>query len=215
MLICVVSYPRSGQVWLTRVLAAALNCPVRTYLPQDSGRDVAASGGNRTGEHQVTRAHWLSPEYKPPPDKTIHLVRDPRDLVCSWAHYANCSMIEATERICTSVPWKTFVTVEAQDAVCFVKYEDLLENPVEEVRSCILACGIAPHGYLIKKAVQEESFNSRKNKIQKGDVGWSVDRDHHHLNKGIAGRWREELSDVQIASIETACKEPMERFGYL
>jgi len=77
-----VSFPRSGSTWLNRLLADLLFAS--TY---DTNGVLVERGGD------VWRVH-KSHTFNPLPDPTIHILRDPRDVVVSSAHYRCMDNIE-------------------------------------------------------------------------------------------------------------------------
>ena len=85
----VVGYPKSGCVWLTRLVAELMECPASGFL-EESGDDMAAEGHTRISQFCVVRAHQQWHELAPhlhDSSKVIYIVRDPRDVAISGAHY--------------------------------------------------------------------------------------------------------------------------------
>ena len=81
----VIGYPKSGNVWMTRLVADALDSP--SYGGLEKAKDVlGAEGHDRQGSHEIIRAHYSRLD-KPPEitedSKVIYVVRDLRDVVVS------------------------------------------------------------------------------------------------------------------------------------
>jgi hypothetical protein len=71
----IVSFPRSGSTWLNRLLADFLSAS--TY---DTNRVLVEKGDS---DWRVYKSH----AFHPLPGPTIHILRDPRDVAVSSAHY--------------------------------------------------------------------------------------------------------------------------------
>ncbi len=230
MLIAVYSMPRSGQVWLTRLLADAIGCPTFTWLPQDGGRDIALEGLDRESEHRVTRAHSISHLNWPKADAIVHLVRDPRDVLVSTKHfrYATETWRAAADEVLCG--WNNYARQALQwegfghaDIVFALTYEALLANPVAEVERVVSGCVADWSHARIADAVERQAF-ARKRSALLADTPDAADRqgrfrhrtNARHMRRGVAGGWRDELPQGTAERVLRDCDDDLlQHFGYL
>lgn len=92
----VAGYPKSGNTWLTRLLAELVHCPVEGFWSQPENNEIAIEGKERESEYRCFKAHHLYSQlldsYKTfgnGSEKVIYIVRDPRDVVVSATFFFN------------------------------------------------------------------------------------------------------------------------------
>lgn len=164
----------------------------------------------------------------------VYLVRDPRDVVCSYADYKGCSIdkaIEDMENVGHTVgvgdsyaweflsSWSNHVTSWAGDSrpagVVPVKYETLLEEPRKTFSIIVNTLGLPYKGKPeILRAVEEASFASLRKKEQRDGFNESKHEGNAFFRKGKAGAWKGILSLGQLKRIEASHGEVMESMGY-
>lgn len=208
-------------MWLTRLLAQAIGCPVHTWLPQDVGKDVAMEGADRESEHRVTRSHGISDEYKPDPDFRIHLMRDPREVAVSNAFYWDPTpglpnnLQAAVDQVAEG--WPKFTADLHEIADTAIRYEDLLDDPVTWVKFITNTIGIPVALDDVQRAVDEQDWQRKRDGIEAGTVahGWDKGAAIRHIGqKPEVGRWRKHLSPPQVRTLEDACGHQMRLHGY-
>ncbi|NNC84988.1 MAG: hypothetical protein HKN75_02835 [Bacteroidia bacterium] len=87
--IIIVGYPKSGNTWITRLVAELVQCPVVGFLYSDLF-ETAIEGLDRQSEYECYKSHhqWheLNDEDKQNA-KIIYVLRDPRDISISGRPY--------------------------------------------------------------------------------------------------------------------------------
>lgn len=87
--VIVTGYPKSGNTWATRLVAELIGCPVVGFW-NSKKKEIAREGTERTSTYRCFKAHQSVPELLAQAAATsriIYIVRDPRDVVVSAAHY--------------------------------------------------------------------------------------------------------------------------------
>lgn len=89
--IIVSGYPKSGNTWLTRLVAELVDCPVKGFF-NSNHNEMAIEGGDRVSDYACYKSHHQFHELTPKrrsSDKIIYIIRDPRDITLSGQFYFN------------------------------------------------------------------------------------------------------------------------------
>ena len=163
----------------------------------------------------------------------IYIVRNPLDIVLSFADFQGCSTdttiaIMATDGFATPTnernvsehmaSWSQHVaswTAGGNRGVHVVRYEDLLEQPLRSFTGIVEYLGQKFERKRIERAIGHASFDSLRR--QEEQHGFSEKPAHQKafFRKGTAGQWRRELTPEQAARVIADHREQMARFGYL
>jgi hypothetical protein len=87
--IIIAGYPKSGNTWLTRLVAEIVNCPVAGFWNSNHD-EIAIEGLERKSNFKCYKSHHEYFHLKDLDDaqnKIIYIVRDPRDIVISGTKY--------------------------------------------------------------------------------------------------------------------------------
>ena len=168
----------------------------------------------------------------------IYLVRDPRDVVLSYSYHLNKS-IEFTfnlmkqnsfgevthqgnsinEVVMSSwaehyKSWKNYSSVKK----IIIKYEDLILNTYETFFKIINYLnkinGLIIDGEMIKKSIDNTSFQKLQNLEKKGGFKESESKSGVFFRKGKSGNWKNELDEKIVSQIEQTFKEEMKELNY-
>lgn len=215
-LFVVTGLERSGTIWLTRLLADALQLPSQTRPhnpPFTFADDPAVWGENREGKF-IRRLHeWpstldlagVSRTYELP---YIVIVRDPRDTAISQAHFYNHDPNARARWLAggETSNWQRFYLGWLRDDRCLthIRYEDLLANTRQELIKLLGNLYIDeiadyPPEDQIKAAIEANSFANMDNPLKR---------------IGKARNWEGILTPDTLAEIDRASGEGMRRFGY-
>ena len=174
----------------------------------------------------------------------IHIVRDPRDVVVSFAHHNNQSIEKTTEMINKNfalgaskkerVPvymgswsfnynsWKIF---KNKEKYLLIKFEDLIQNKEENFKKILdfikklTKSKFEIDDKKIKKILQQIEFEKLKKLEEK--EGFSEAKTDKKGKKiaffrlGKINNWKSRLDTNIKTSIEVACQKEMKELGYL
>jgi hypothetical protein len=229
--VVICGYPKSGNTWITRLVADMLDCPVVGYLNGARAHaEEASEGHHRVSDHEVYKSHiecaFLA--LKRSIHSFVYVLRDPRDVVCSGAHYFD--LVRFHERYGPGAdryeamtitllrggvytgckrPWRDHVRQSFPGNVCTVRYEDMLAFPVQELTRIADSIGRTVPRSQLEAAISRQSFDARKEMEAENSNSPAL------LRNGVAGAYRKELSPVLSAMIEMELRPELEDFGYL
>jgi len=166
---------------------------------------------------------------------TILIVRDPRDVACSWAHHFGQTLDRAVVDICTpDLTWKSnpmsglgqqtvgswsehFRSWKDQSGVVvqLIRYEDLLAEPIAVLSRVFAGIGLDVSMARIEQAIAATQFD--KLQRREAEVGFheaSIRAPSGFFRRGQAGGWRDDLSEANVMRIEEAHHDAMTELGY-
>lgn len=215
----ITSYPKSGNTWTRFLIANLIHTtePV-TFInighilpdPEWQSRNVLK---NCSRPRVIKSHHPFDPRYK----KVVFIVRDPRDIVLSQRHFQiKRGLLKPDIPIEEFV--RRFVKGETSDYgswgqnvgswliarrntpdFLLLRYEDLLERPVEGLEQIATFLGLNPSRNLLMRAVERSSADHmRKLEKQQADkwvVTKSTRKDMPFMRSARAGGWKSELPD--------------------
>jgi len=199
MTITVAGYPRSGTVWVARLLGDALDYPV-TGLKGGRGT-IAAEGLDRKGNGRVIHAHILPDHRLSNQGKVVLVVRDPRDVAVSAAAFWEWTLEETLDKMIDGPgpvelpPWQDYTDAWRAVNVPTVLYEDLQVCPQLVLEKLLEQLGEHPRRPL-HRVIWRQSFAVKRYEIEQNGDGYPFGREAQlqHLRHGTSGEWEQRLS---------------------
>lgn len=163
----------------------------------------------------------------------IYVVRNPLDVVLSYAHHLGISLDQAATIMETkgfetaatpeTVPehqsdWSSHVyswTGMANPALLVLRYEDMTANPVKSFGAVAKFLGMKVTGQRLKRAIRFSSFKEMRNQEDKAGFVERTPAQDYFFRSGRAGGWRKQLTDDLVRRIVMRHREQMERFRYI
>lgn len=234
--IYIAGYPKSGNTWLTRLLADVLNSPSGGCMPEEDAKEIATEGQDRPGPYIVRKGHFvLIDDDGPGPvvplphrlawkrltnERIVFLVRDPRDICVSGAYHWHTTPEQFLDRmikgdVARCGRWDEYCEGYAAHlamATGFVlaQYEKLLKDPYTETYSLIKQ--ILPNSRIqnkrFKKAIDRQSFAARAAGKDEAELR------RNNMRKGVVGDWRNHFTPAMNERIWNEFGWMMERLGY-
>ena len=163
----------------------------------------------------------------------LYVVRNPLDLVMSYADHLGLTIDEAIEAMAregglsqatdTNITefinsWSTHVkswTQAPHPGLLTVRYEDMLDNTVKTFTKVAHFLGLKPSRQRIVKAIRFSSFKELRK--QEDESGFKERSEHSKkfFRAGKKGQWRAQLSEEQVRRMVEYHREQMKRFKYL
>ena len=165
-------------------------------------------------------------------ERAIYIVRDPRDVVTSLARHVDLPVEQAALAMANPkyalfghrvVPqflssWtnnvRTWVESKVEYPRLVLRYEDLMADPIGEMRQVLDFCKMEVDESRLERAV--EACRLDKLKAQEAEKGFVENREERgdFFHRG-GSRWKEELDPAIARQIEKDHGEVMEQFGYV
>ena len=104
--IIVVGYPKSGNTWVTRLVADLVGCPVVGFLGGDHD-EIAREGFDRKSDYRCFKSHHQFnklQKFRSGTTKMIYVIRDPRDVCLSGSRYFRFEQFPLLRRLMGILP---------------------------------------------------------------------------------------------------------------
>lgn len=223
--IFVCGYPKSGNTYLTRLIAEILDSPSGGSIPSEDSKELATEGLDRTGDYIVRKGHYRIVDTFVGKAHTIDkeqisnnpvffIVRDPRDIVVSAAYFHSKSFEDIAKGMVSGKlyglgRWDDYVqSFYLNKLVYGLRYEDLLENTALEIRQGLLWHGILFNKRKVSQSIQNQSFNTVKKRYANNSLNNKL------MRNGKSGDWKSQLSKNMVQLIESEFSETMRYLGY-
>lgn len=184
-MIWLASFPRSGNSLAAEILASAGYFITTIYKTESDPIKVRGLHGQFVKTHERFSCG----------ESAFIIVRDPRDVLCSFAQYRNVTHEEALRELTGFTGWFDYWRTDSNYAV--FKYEDMLLRPDEIVTLALTR---------INPEFKEREMRPFE-ELHRLDPG--------HYLKGRANRWGSELSQPLVEQVIKDHRQFMEEFGYL
>jgi hypothetical protein len=160
-----------------------------------------------------------------PAARFVYVVRDIRDVAVSgWffnltvnpklilQHFddVNKYTLYVTDQWVQHVENGLQFVQQNNDAACFLKYEDLLTRPFEEVSTLFRMIGVETDEKVINHCIAAAAFERLSGGRERGR-----ENRRSFYRKGVIGDWRNHLSAETVSYVESRAQEPMRRLGYV
>lgn len=162
-----------------------------------------------------------------PDARFLHVVRDPRDVVCSllaagasWASgWAPRNAHDAAHL------WRSLVSegrgiADMTDRYREVRYEDLQADTAGELAGVLSWMGLSHSARTCREAARATSLDAVSSGRQRDDEAtgsrpWDTDREPAgFFRRGQSGYWEEDLTPLQLHTVEYVTQDVMAHFGY-
>jgi hypothetical protein len=221
--------------WLSRAELDRL----RASLIIDADRAGEGEAPRLRKTHETYRAAGLGPGAEPFPlaatRAALLVVRDPRDVACSFAPFFGVDLDTAIDRMATATgdhhsspatgrtaqPWgswsthlQSWMAPDVPFPVHLVRYEDLRADTAGTLEPVFAAIGLRCTRAQLDAAVEQARFERLRDSEAERGFRETSPRTSTFFRSGRAGGWRAELSSGQVATIEADHADTMRLLGY-
>ncbi|WP_417854997.1 sulfotransferase domain-containing protein [Xanthomarina gelatinilytica] len=226
--IFIAGFPKSGNTWMQNLIAGLqFNIETATLpdtLTQELVPDVHSKEFyKRFYDVVFFKTHGLPRrEMK----RVIHLVRDGRDAMASYfaMNQAMKKQVTLEEMIIDGKAiypcrWhehtQKWLDNPYDAEIITIKYEDLINDTLTELKKIIAFAKLNCSDYLINKVIEGNSFAQMKNKEKL--FGWNNknwDSSKDFIRKGQIESYKEEIPNELILAFENYSKNQLQHFNY-
>ena len=196
---------------------------------------IASNGAdvNLVKTHNIRTTAWgvelIPPQFT---RSAIYVMRNPLDMVLSYARHYELSHEKAAEAICHPnnglaadrrgvgqllCSWGEHVacwTHSGPYPLLVLRYEDLLSQPEQEFARVIEHLGLQVDNERLRRSIQHSSFDQlQQQEKQQGFIERRKGGDMF-FGRGQSGIWRDELSPELVKYIRQRNKRMMKKYGY-
>lgn len=155
--------------------------------------------------------------------KVILIVRNPFDIVASWANHSLCSLDESVKLLCDDsavllenqkgyrmqLPqhigsWSSFYwrwKNSFRDNLCIIRYEDLIENPYAEFSKIVKELRWNYSDKEIREAIEFTEFETlKKIEVDKG-FNEKPENSSAFFRNGRVGNWKNEITKEMVDTL--------------
>jgi hypothetical protein len=192
--------------------------------------------------HKIHDAYTLTPGGRSliPADATagaLYFVRNPLDVAVSFAHHSSITFEESVEAMNNSeyafcnkstklflqlrqklLTWSEHYlswTGQNDYPVHVIRYEDMLQSPVETFSAAIKFSGLSFHESEIREAIHKSSFTELQRQEKEKGFREKSPGSEMFFRKGKKDSWKEELSAHLAEKIMNDHRQVMMKLGYL
>lgn len=234
----IVTYPKSGTVWLSFLIANILKSDQSEtlnlksflkYVPDINDPYFAGGHWEEFSSLPDPRFFYVHAPYDPSFPKVVYVLRDPRDVMVSYFHHRRMT----DERFCYSMQefissdkhfpcrWDKHVAGWLLDNrhphLHLVRYEEMHRDIQGTLRRVLDFVGLRYTEADVLQAVEASRFERMRSVEEKfGLAGPEVlsNTDERFVRKGKIGSWRDELNEESVRILEQKYGAVMRKVGY-
>ena len=223
----IVGYPKSGNTWMQHIIGSLVFQINPLTMPDKLVQDLIPDVYHikyfkRYWYFGFFKSHELpTPQYK----KVIYLVRDGRDAMVSYYHYLNNvekkpTTLEALIEGENIFPSKWHIHLKAwqenpyNSDIIYIKYEDLLSNPLIELRRICHFLNIIRSEQVLTMVIEGCNFANMKAKNKEFGWGHKIIQDNTFFRNGRKGDFKSEMPKPLKQQFEKESMEVLKFFGY-
>lgn len=224
----IAGYPKSGNTWV-QLLVACLAYDLEPQTTPDTVVQQLVPDVHYKSHYRRSRSPMIFKTHSPPrPEyrRVINIVRDGRDVICSFRHFAEAlgnhaeydQLIDHGETMGFG-SWQDHVTAWMENPhrsdVLLVRYEDLIDDCVGQLER--IANFIGVHAGPERLAALAAGTTAERMKDRETRLGWenrAWPKDKPFIRQGTKRSFERELSAEQIARFTARARDALRILGY-
>ncbi|MBU3019371.1 sulfotransferase domain-containing protein [Paraglaciecola agarilytica] len=234
--IWIASYPKSGNTYTRFVFANLINIQAKEYSNVDFynlGKIMPEDGKNKLDEHwkyneilpKLVKTHRLYSEveygYE---NRSIYIVRDPRDVMLSYYHYVSNRLQNGF-----SGPFNEFINhdkwgvrplnkhyeswLDHADAV--IRYEDLMNNPYVTFSKIAKALKLTIDFHDLSKSIRlscPKRLRNIEDRDSRPNHGLNFKESYRFVRNASVSQWKTQLSNAESEKVMHLCSNLVRKY---
>ncbi|MEN2281292.1 sulfotransferase domain-containing protein [Algoriphagus sp. SE2] len=230
--IFIVGYPKSGNTWMQSLISGLVYGISTEYLPESLAQELVPDVHARTyykrfSEINFFKSHNLPDErYR----RVIYLVRDGRDVMVSYENYLNIINKETSMKDMITegknlfpCKWDFHVREWMENPyhsdMIIIRYEDLLEDPINELKKVCEFANIERDELLLKRIVEGCHIEKMRKRVSKSKGMAHKDLKGEKgvlfFNQGKSKSYKDKFEKDLLEYFESESKNELELFNYV
>lgn len=230
--IFIVGYPKSGNTWMQSIISGLYYGIDTQYLPDRLAQEIipdvhARRYYKRFGGINFFKSHHLPrPDYK----NVIYIVRDGRDALISYYHFnLNLGLDFSLEDMILygkglfPSKWhehlKQWIENPYSAKILFIRYEDLILNPLNEINRLCQFINIERDDEIVKRVIQGTAFSKMKDKANIYDgMGHKLlegEKGVNFFRSGKIGSYKNEIENRLLDYFDKESSVELKKFNYI
>lgn len=155
----------------------------------------------------------------------IYVLRNPFDLVLSYAHHFGHSLDDSIEALCSSAHrvrttdkavvqilgswtdhYRSWFSIPNFKPL-LLRYEDMAAQPTKTFGKVVKFLGVAPSPERLRRAIRFSTFDELKAQEARAGFVERARADRPFFRSGKVGEWRRHLSEAQVAKLVACHRE--------
>lgn len=232
--IFIVGYPKSGNTWFQYLISGIVYGADPELTPDSVVQELVPDVHAKQHYKRFATPTFFKSHDVPGPEhrRVVYLLRDGRDAMVSFHHYIrvclhpNVPLLEFVQNVRNwsgQGPWsehvESWLSNPFRAEMITIRYEDLLEDTVRELRRFCAFANIQPaRGHLESVAARATFAKMRQKEINQN--GWangshaSWPRDQFFIRRGQKGSYRDEMPAEVLDAFMRDAGATLSKCGY-
>lgn len=236
--VIVAGYPKSGNTWLTRLIADYLDSPISPLL---DALPICAGEYDRKGNWYITQQHVVPENDEncklllPHPralnvnvwngEQVVYIRRDPRAVAISAMHYWETFPVSKTLQLMRDAAWpicfdwngynRAWLS-ENRFPFTYTTYRALYLNTEKELTRILYTFGLAVDFERVAQVVARQKFDVKRKEIEKDGLFMPYGQGIQlkNMRRGQLDSWRGEFTQADLDLAWEYFGEVMKMAGY-
>ena len=229
--IFIVGFPKSGNTWMQSLIAGIQYGIDAEYLPDKLAQEIVPDVHARKFYKRFSNQVFFKSHHLPRKQyqKVIYLVRDGRDAMVSYNHFNKKlgfkfsieDMVKDGKGVIPCL-WHEHIQKWLKNPynaeIITIKYEDLLTNPLPELRKICVFANIERSDELLNKVIAGNHIEKMRQRVKEtggmGHKAWNGDKGVDFFRKGKSGSYRNEMDSELLKYFNNISKNELLHYGY-
>jgi len=225
--IFVVGFPKSGNTWFQNLVAGLVYGVRLEYMPFELINEIVPTMGRKYYRRYTTPMYFKS-HYLPEPDfrRVVYLVRDGRDAMVSYYHFAHSlgqgstwEELIKTGDIFGRGLWHEHVQAWSNNPydadMIRIRYEDLKQQPLIELRRFCDFAKLNCDDEWMEEVIEQASFANMQQREDRFRVNFNFPEEETFFRRGKTGSYQDEMPPHILEVFMQQASDTLRDLGYV